>query len=409
MFGQQQQQQQQTRAPPQHHQQLPHGVAPVPMHGGAASLMMGPGGFPQPVNGSSCPLRPPFLPFLSWVGQGLILLVSHVNYPPQSYAVPPSMTHTSVSSMPSNIQPPQPTTKNPTTANPVYSTPTRPSQTSSQTQMQMQTTPTQTPPGAGASVPSSAAAAPAVVSPQVARERARVTALLDINSALLQEVVNLQAAGKAGVASNQPASQQASPTRENSTGSPSTADISPTNNNGSNTIAEANKSATPVKPSVEYIECMRRLQANLAYLATLADRAKKTGAAAPQAPAIMTPPPHLTSINELYVKLNELFPGAPRGSAPQTPQTQRPSHPQQSQLPISSQPGDGQTTPETAGWALGELAGMTFSQHAFSTRARIFIWCSMPRGYWGIHETHPLAFRPHPVAWPRSTWGESQV
>lgn len=126
-----------------------------------------------------------------------------------------------------------------------------------------------------------------------AREKARVTTLLDINSTLLREVVNLQALGKAGPAS------------------PGDANASPTNPN-----AEAVKQQGS-KPSPEYIECMRRLQANLAYLATIADRAKKSGGVAPQAPAIMTPPPNLPAVHELYARLNELFPGTGKAN-PQT-------------------------------------------------------------------------------------------
>ncbi|KAJ5476855.1 hypothetical protein N7475_002584 [Penicillium sp. IBT 31633x] len=130
-----------------------------------------------------------------------------------------------------------------------------------------------------------------------AREKARVTALLDINSALLQEVVNLQAAGKAGPASNPDTNSPA----------PEQADASKANQ----------------KPSPEYIECMRRLQANLAYLATIADRAKKAGGVVPPTPAIMTPPPNLPAVNELYATLNELFSRPTKASTPQrlSPQT----------------------------------------------------------------------------------------
>ena len=129
----------------------------------------------------------------------------------------------------------------------------------------------------------------AAVQAQVAaREKARVSALLDINSMLLQEVMNLQAAGKAGGPEGNP-----SPTAEH-----------------------ANETSKPSgqKASQEYIECMRRLQANLAYLASIADRAKKSGGVPPTAPAIMNPPPNLPQANELYGKLNELFPRASRGA-----------------------------------------------------------------------------------------------
>ncbi|KAJ5087050.1 hypothetical protein NUU61_008357 [Penicillium alfredii] len=146
--------------------------------------------------------------------------------------------------------------------------------------------------GAQSAAPSPAQAQ--VQAQTTAREKARVTTLLDINSALLQEVVNLQAAGKAGAASNPEANP--SPTSEQA--------------------ADASKS-NGQKPSPEYIECMRRLQANLAYLAHIADRAKKSGSVAPQAPAIMTPPPNLPAVTELYGRLNELFPRSGKGPTPQ--------------------------------------------------------------------------------------------
>lgn len=151
-----------------------------------------------------------------------------------------------------------------------------------------------------------------------AREKARITALLDINSALLQEVVSLQAAGKAGMPPA--AAQQTSPTQEQQSASPISATEPP------NSSGDASKPGAQ-KPSQEYIECMRRLQANLAYLATIADRAKKAGGVLPAAPAIMTPPPSLSNLNEMYTRLNELFPGASRGgqSTPQGPQ--RSGHP----------------------------------------------------------------------------------
>ena len=258
----------------------------------------------------------------------VMCLVAQAGFTPQGFphGVPTSMGQTSMSmtmsphasTMPAQVQQ-QPV---PTTApqNALYSTPTRPPQNQAQPQMPTQT-PTSTPP-----------AAPSLSPAQIARDRARVSVLLDINSALIQEVVNLQSSGKAGLVANQPPSQQASPTQETNT-APSTP-------------ADAEKVATPTtstKPSMEYIECMRRLQGNLAFLATLADRSKKAGSQAPQFPTFMTPPPHLTSINDLYAKLNELFPNAPKQCASQTPQTQqqmqRPAQPQGQ----PQQSGGGQT------------------------------------------------------------------
>jgi hypothetical protein len=136
------------------------------------------------------------------------------------------------------------------------------------------------------------------LSPQSqARERARVTVLLEINTVLLQEVVSLQAKGMAGAA---PAQNQQSPN-------------SPTSNDPnamSNSPVDAAKSAGSKPASQEYADCMRRLQANLSYLATIADAKKKPQGQIPVGPAIMNPPPHLQEAHELYKKLNQLFPEA---------------------------------------------------------------------------------------------------
>ncbi|KAL3472170.1 hypothetical protein BJX99DRAFT_236059 [Aspergillus californicus] len=129
-------------------------------------------------------------------------------------------------------------------------------------------------------------AAPTAQSPAaIAREKERVSVLLEINSLLLQEAVNLQAAGKAGGPPVQQASSDTNP--------------SPT----SESTADKSAQRTP-----EYMNCMRRLQVNLAYLATVADKGKKAAGAVPTMPAIMSPPPNLPAISELYTKLNELFP-----------------------------------------------------------------------------------------------------
>ena len=115
-----------------------------------------------------------------------------------------------------------------------------------------------------------------------------MTVLLEINTALLQEVVSLQAKGMAG-------SQQ-------TPNSPTSA-TDPLNN--SPTTDTKGK-----PPSQEYQDCMRRLQANLAYLASMADAKKKSAGPLPAGPAIMIPPPHLASVHDLYKKLNQLFPEA---------------------------------------------------------------------------------------------------
>jgi hypothetical protein len=149
-------------------------------------------------------------------------------------------------------------------------------------------------------------------SPQsIAREKARVSVLLEINSYLLQEVVSLQAQGKAG---GPPASlPQQSPTQEAGAGSPASA-TDPSNPLNNSPIDPA-KPAGAKPPSQEYIECMRRLQANLAYLAAIADAKKKAAGSVPAAPAIMAPPPHLADVRDLYKKLNSLFSGSVQPAA----------------------------------------------------------------------------------------------
>lgn len=109
-------------------------------------------------------------------------------------------------------------------------------------------------------------------SPQsFAREKARVSVLLEINSYLLQEVVSLQAQGRAG---GPPTSlPQQSPTQELSAGSP--ASVTDPSNPLNNSPFDPPKPTGAKPPSQEYVECMRRLQANLAYLAAIADAKKK--------------------------------------------------------------------------------------------------------------------------------------
>lgn len=146
-------------------------------------------------------------------------------------------------------------------------------------------------------------------SPQtIAREKARVSVLLEINSYLLQEVVSLQAQGKAGgPATSLP---QQSPTQEVGASSPTPTSATDPTHPLNNSPIGPTKPAGSKPPSLEYIECMRRLQANLAYLAAIADAKKKAAGSIPAAPAILAPPLHLTDVKELYKKLNALFPAA---------------------------------------------------------------------------------------------------
>ncbi|RMZ88586.1 hypothetical protein DV736_g4184, partial [Chaetothyriales sp. CBS 134916] len=142
--------------------------------------------------------------------------------------------------------------------------------------------------------------AASTLSPQsLQRERARVTVLLDINSALLKEVVSLQSQGKAGST----AGGQQSPTSPISTTNTGALSNSPVD-------ASRQQHNTGKPPSQEYADCMRRLQANLSYLAAIADAKKKMNGTLPVGPAIMIPPPHLKEVHPLYLKLNELFPDA---------------------------------------------------------------------------------------------------
>lgn len=128
--------------------------------------------------------------------------------------------------------------------------------------------------------------------------------LLDINTQLLQEVVSLQAQGKAGTPSTQ---AQQSPIKESATSPTSATDPS---NPLNQSLVDPSKPSGGKPPSPEYVECMRRLQANLSYLAAIADAKKKASGTLPAGPAIMVPPPHLPNVAELYKKLNTLFPNA---------------------------------------------------------------------------------------------------
>ncbi|KAF7590185.1 hypothetical protein BBP40_003158 [Aspergillus hancockii] len=232
-----------------------HSFGAMPMQAGAPGGAMMPSGFPQH---SAAP--PQHANFSAPFAQPPTPATMNQFMPPQTTA-----TSTPLSNIPATTAPSFPQNMASISANNmVAAQPQRPA-------------PQQNPPQA--SVP------PVTTSPATAREKARVTILLDINSMLLQEVVNLQAAGKAGGPPAQP--QDPNPSSEQT--------------------PDATKGPTQ-KPSQEYIDCMRRLQANLAYLATIADRAKKSGGVPPATPGIMTPPPHMPSMNERYKKLAELFP-----------------------------------------------------------------------------------------------------
>lgn len=144
------------------------------------------------------------------------------------------------------------------------------------------------------------------MSPQsAARERARVSILLDINTHLLQEVISLQEQEKTA---NSAVSGQQSPDSPVSATDPS----NPLNSSGDEPSKSASGTGShPNKPpSQEYADCMRRLQANLSYLAAIADAKKKANGALPHGPTIMAPPAHLPQVQDLYKQLNSLFPDA---------------------------------------------------------------------------------------------------
>ncbi|EEP78162.1 predicted protein [Uncinocarpus reesii 1704] len=229
------------------------------------------------------------------------------------------------------VQPPAMTT--PSASRPPFTTPTRPAQLPGQMQAQTPPVPHQLQSSPSPHPPQPTPAAQAAQAAQAAvsaREKARVTVLLDINSALLQEVVNLQSSGKTGV-SNQPATTPAQD--QQTTASPTEPSASQSQGSGSQPAKPATKSTQ------EYVDCMRRLQANLAYLATVADRAKKTGVAAPLAPAILTPPPSMPSLIAAYTQLNELFPDAAKLAAhAQAQQRQMPTQNIPQLMPQTSQP-----------------------------------------------------------------------
>lgn len=150
-----------------------------------------------------------------------------------------------------------------------------------------------------------AGGAPSLSPQSAARERARVSVLLEINTHLLQEVVSLQTQGKAG---STPSQGQQSPTSPTSATDPTNA---LNNSPGEPPKSAGGLGSNSSKPaSQEYADCMRRLQANLSYLAAIADAKKKATGSLPSGPAIMVPPPQLPQVHDLYKKLNALFPEA---------------------------------------------------------------------------------------------------
>ncbi|KAG4432795.1 hypothetical protein IFR05_011731 [Cadophora sp. M221] len=110
------------------------------------------------------------------------------------------------------------------------------------------------------------------------REKERVTLLLDINRELLMEVMKIQAAQAA----------QAEAKKEETAASPEAGNKEKTEQEKEKVEKEKAEKSKP--SSREYVECMRRLQSNLAYLAAIADRSHKPSSQIPPHPAIMTAP-----------------------------------------------------------------------------------------------------------------------
>ncbi|KAF7190577.1 hypothetical protein HII31_07736 [Pseudocercospora fuligena] len=111
------------------------------------------------------------------------------------------------------------------------------------------------------------------------REEQRINLLFEINVELLQEVNRLQAEGKGGAISPQQVAQLKA------------------------------QGQAAVQASEEYIQCLRRVQANLAYLMPKAQPEQANPAKASQGPAHMTPPPHMPQLQEKYDRLKVLFDG----------------------------------------------------------------------------------------------------
>lgn len=110
------------------------------------------------------------------------------------------------------------------------------------------------------------------------KDQQRIDLLFEINVELLQEVNRLQNEGEGGAISAQQVEQL------NRQGKPAT------------------------MASDKYIHCLRRVQANLAYLMPKAQPDPATQQKAPPGPAHMTPPPHMSQLQEKYERLRELFP-----------------------------------------------------------------------------------------------------
>ena len=116
---------------------------------------------------------------------------------------------------------------------------------------------------------------------------------------------------------------------------------------------------------------MRRLQVNLAYLASMADsNKKKPGAPAlPTSPAILIPPPDMPDLVPLYKDLQGLFPGVNPNKIPikgqmgppaAGPGAQGQAGPGSQQLQIQNQQHNQQAAAQNAGQ---QIMGGGMPQH----------------------------------------------
>ncbi|KAF9732954.1 hypothetical protein PMIN02_012877 [Paraphaeosphaeria minitans] len=110
-----------------------------------------------------------------------------------------------------------------------------------------------------------------------AREKLRIDTLLEINQVLIQQVMELYEQGKAGHIGPAPDMKQESEKLQ--------------------------------QPSPEYRDYMRRLQANLAFLAQNAEKHTKPNQNIMPGPAIMVAPSSPDDLVKLYSRLQSLFPG----------------------------------------------------------------------------------------------------
>jgi len=135
----------------------------------------------------------------------------------------------------------------------------------------------QTPAAAGQHTIANAATASPQSPGAQSRENQRIELLFEINVDLLQEVNTLQAQGKGGATSPQQAMQMKAQGMDDK------------------------------MASDEFIQCMRRIQANLAYLAPRVDTQQISKA--PPGPAHMAAPPHMPQLQKKYDQLKEMLPG----------------------------------------------------------------------------------------------------